>query len=60
LAVETKALAGRLSPEQKAFLERVQQLGGVAIVARSVDDLERELGDQDLLFEPESTRRKHG
>lgn len=39
LAVECKTARGRLSPEQIAFLGQVKRAGGVAIVARSVDDL---------------------
>ena len=39
LAVECKASDGKTTPEQDAFLENVQKAGGVAIVARSLDDL---------------------
>lgn len=39
LAVEVKAAKGRLSPEQSAFLDAVLAGNGVAIVARSVDDV---------------------
>jgi len=39
LAVECKASDGKLRPEQELFLGRVRRAGGVAIVARSVDDL---------------------
>jgi hypothetical protein len=39
LAVETKRPSGELTPEQAAFLERVRSNGGVAVVARSVDDV---------------------
>ncbi len=57
LAIECKSAGGRLSPEQADFLERVQQLGGCAIVAFGTDDLELALGDQTLLF-PIETRPK--
>ena len=43
LAVETKAKNGRLSPEQIEFLEKVRGLGGVAIVARSFQELDTAL-----------------
>jgi hypothetical protein len=37
-ALEIKAATGRLSEEQRRFLAIVQQLGGIAGVARSVQD----------------------
>jgi hypothetical protein len=43
LAVEVKAGRGRLSPEQKRFLEEIGGLGGLAIVARSYRDIEAAL-----------------
>jgi hypothetical protein len=46
LAVETKAPAGRLSPEQREFLEAVKQQGGMAIVARSYRDVETALMEE--------------
>lgn len=39
VAVEVKSRTGRLSEEQGAFLQCVAAGGGVAIVARSVDDV---------------------
>lgn len=39
VACEVKAARGRLSPEQRQFLDVVQRAGGVAIVARSADDV---------------------
>ncbi|MDR3193499.1 MAG: VRR-NUC domain-containing protein [Treponema sp.] len=39
LCVECKAEHGRLSPEQKQFLEDIRGLGGLAIVARSWMDI---------------------
>jgi hypothetical protein len=39
LAVETKGPNGRVTVAQRVFLETVRGAGGVAIVARSVDDL---------------------
>lgn len=40
LAVEIKTPVGRLSAEQKAWLETVRKLGGLALVLRSVEDAE--------------------
>lgn len=39
LAVECKRPSGTTTPEQEAFLARVRDSGGVAVVARSVDDV---------------------
>jgi hypothetical protein len=39
LACEVKAPAGRLRPEQAAFLELVRAAGGVALVARNCRDV---------------------
>ena len=39
LAVECKSQKGKLSEKQKDFLAEVERLGGMAIVARSVDDV---------------------
>jgi len=39
LYVEVKAARGELTEQQAKFLERVRTAGGVAIVARSVDDV---------------------
>jgi len=44
IAVECKAEKGRLSEKQKKFLEDVEQLGGLAVVARSVDDVMQAVG----------------
>jgi hypothetical protein len=43
LAVECKANGGRLSPEQKKFLAEIQNLGGMAVVAKSYRDIETAL-----------------
>jgi hypothetical protein len=43
LAVETKAPDGRLSPEQREFLEAIKQQGGVAVIARSWTDIDQAL-----------------
>jgi hypothetical protein len=39
LAIECKRPSGEVSPLQAAFLECVRANGGVAVVARSVDDV---------------------
>jgi hypothetical protein len=43
LAVEVKAPQGRLSAEQREFLERVSALGGMAVVAKSAADVDAAL-----------------
>ena len=41
LAIEVKSQSGKLNAEQSHFLDSVRRAGGVAIVATSVDDVER-------------------
>lgn len=43
LAIEVKSSVGRATEEQKAFIEQFNLNGGIAFVARSVDDVRREL-----------------
>jgi hypothetical protein len=43
LAVECKAEHGRLSPEQREFLNDIAALGGMAVVARSYRDIDQAL-----------------
>lgn len=43
LAIEVKSEKGRLRPEQREFLERFRSEGGIAFMARSIDDVKREL-----------------
>src|SRR6185503_8099288 len=38
VAVEVKTSTGRIRPEQEMFLALVRRSGGIAFVARSVDD----------------------
>jgi hypothetical protein len=40
-SIEVKTATGRLSPEQRQWLEAVQAAGGIAGVARSVEDAAR-------------------
>jgi len=44
VALEVKTAQGVLSPEQRAFLRLVQQLGGMAAACRSVEEAEQLLG----------------
>jgi hypothetical protein len=41
LSIEVKTPTGRIRPEQQAWLETVQAAGGIAGVARSVEDAQR-------------------
>ena len=43
-ACEIKVGKGQLSDSQKRFLQRVQNAGGIAIVARSCEDVVKVLG----------------
>jgi hypothetical protein len=44
VALEVKTAQGVLSPEQRAFLHLVEELGGVAATCRSVEEAEQLLG----------------
>jgi hypothetical protein len=39
VSIEVKTPSGRLSPEQETWQGVVQKAGGIAVVARSVDDI---------------------
>lgn len=41
MAIEVKSPGGRLRPEQARWLDRFQKEGGTALVARSIDDVQR-------------------
>lgn len=43
-AIEVKTATGRVSPEQQNFIDVVNAAGGIAGVARSVEDAQRLLG----------------
>lgn len=43
MAIEVKSMTGRVSLSQKKFLGRVEKLGGIGFVARSVKDVEEKL-----------------
>jgi len=49
IAIECKAEKGRLSQDQISFLDRVRFEGGIAIVARSVDDLAKGLKEAKVI-----------
>jgi hypothetical protein len=38
VAIETKSPRGRLTPEQRAFIETAKRMGALAGVARSVEE----------------------
>ncbi len=40
LAVEVKRRGGRVSPPQRAFLQQVRRAGGLALVARSIPEVQ--------------------
>jgi len=46
LAVEVKSATGRVTVEQRAFLDRINKSGGIAFVARSLQDVERNLHNE--------------
>ena len=49
VAIEVKTERGRLTENQKSFLERWQKIGGIAKLARDLDDiieLENQLGQK--------------
>jgi len=43
LAIEVKSNTGRASIEQKMFLDHFREQGGIGFIARSVDDVKRNL-----------------
>jgi len=47
LAIEVKTERGNLSDHQKRFIDMINREGGIAFVARSVDDVIIKLGVQD-------------
>lgn len=47
LAIEVKTEKGRPNPNQKLFLQDVLNNGGIAFIARSVEEVEQELKKQD-------------
>ena len=43
-AIEIKTQAGRVTPYQQRFLDRVNDAGGIGFVARSIEDVVEGLG----------------
>jgi dihydroxyacid dehydratase/phosphogluconate dehydratase len=39
-AIEVKTETGKVSPEQKVFLENVKNAGGIAKICRKLEDLD--------------------
>ena len=59
LAVEVKVGKDRCSEEQQYFLQRVQRQGGIAIVARSIEDVRRLLAHHGVaVAERRESRRR--
>ncbi len=55
LAIEVKSKTGKLRPEQVIFQQRVRTCGGVAFVARGVEDVQAGLGrGRQSVGEPEA------
>jgi len=44
LCIEVKKETGKISKEQEAFLAKIARSGGVAFVARSIEEVEENLG----------------
>jgi len=42
ICIEVKAKKGRVSPSQKIFIEEVNRLGGLAFIAKSIEDVEEQ------------------
>lgn len=60
LSIEVKTPTGRLRPEQQQWLDAVQAAGGIAGVARSVEDAQRLTMDNQSGSIPPATSRMHG
>jgi hypothetical protein len=41
LAIEVKRPGGKATPEQQQFIDTINQAGGLAFVARSVEEVEK-------------------
>lgn len=58
LAIEVKSMRGRLSEYQKSFIEDVTKNGGIAIVARSVEDVKHALAVNDSVIQKNTAERR--
>lgn len=55
LAIEVKSKTGRPSPDQIEFINKFKDKGGIAFIARSIEDCEKALHEQEtnsLLLSP--------
>jgi hypothetical protein len=43
LAIEVKAPKGKVSPRQQQFLDTINEAGGLAFVAHSIEEVEQQL-----------------
>jgi hypothetical protein len=50
MGIEVKTFNGKLSDEQRAFIDRINAEGGIGFVARSIDDVIEHLGLQDKVL----------
>jgi hypothetical protein len=48
LAIEVKAEKGRVSPHQQMFLDSINEAGGLAFVAHSVEEVEANLSHKQV------------
>ena len=46
LAIEVKTSTGVVAPHQKAMIEKINNIGGIAFVARSIDDVRLKLSEK--------------
>jgi len=49
VGIECKSSSGRQSPAQKDFQERLEKVGGVYILARSMDEVQKRLKDEGFI-----------
>ena len=47
IAIELKAPKGNVSPAQQNFIDRINEAGGLAFVARTIDEVIEKLGLQE-------------
>lgn len=56
IAIEVKSAKGRLSESQKDFIHEVKQHGGIAFVARSIQDVKDNLEDEAKRYRSETVQ----
>jgi hypothetical protein len=49
LAIEVKTPTGRVSKEQQTLIDEINRRGGLAFVARSVDDVKKVLAEEKII-----------